>query len=1040
MTTPQDRSRDVLSATKRFLGVDAGADDRVLLALPAGDLKSGQIEAALEKRLDEIARHPLSGSAEAKRLAQQLESAADRLQAEIALVAKGPLHPAAARRAAKKLQAAGIGASIAGGTPSAPMPVQRPVQKPGVLAPDAAKRPGVGLSADDLTDFDRLALALLVVSGGWNAKSAKRLATVAGEYGVSVEDLDRVVQGLTTFLSEGEGLRGAMGEVGSQARSAWMQTPAQTSRTDAAEGAVERVLSRLNDVIRDEVTSGSQASQIRLAVIFGGMALSWIGVLAWLFFTPEKAPDSAGTSATNNATTASASNRSSSPSVDTSGLDVTTGANGESIAPVAALAAPAKYPRAPGFVPSKPPKSVIEAASSGAQWIGDLEDVSRQIRVAKGKLNEAPATRIASALSLAADAWPSATGYRADVVRAAAQCARETRGTDSLRRLMQLVPGSIADANRAGLAPWQRIWRTSFGAGVLGAIALDAAQPPEVAAAAREEMRVRAIAIPRGDVTDAFGASATGELGKGARELAEGMALGTITELEDASRWAQAVEVAAQSPVLRAKAAREAIDAALRSPGALDKPGPLVDFLAYAIHMLDYTGRGSDAPFVRDALASWIVDEGIPPTRVWVFTSLLDADLAIAWYGPDLVLATNADKAARGALADRVLAAFPKVGTTAIGQAILVEGSQLDGWRKNVALLDGLTKADVADRLRNAAVALGSARVARAFELGDGKLAKSADEQMVALMAREAKEWNASPTGERAGLPASGVRDGDFADAWRGAGRGVEQRIDLARTLAARPSAGDLGPIDAQVVAFEALRSNQPDVREAIATALVDRYANGPEALRAVLDVLADGANSQSGAQLVSSLVGTTVAGADWLAEARALLIEKIRLLEDDRDHAVDAASGEIATMASALAASYAKQGPLTVGGQRADRALASLADALRDEAATKFLAAPFPAPIDEIERLRAARRGIARSVTQRMAAETPAILDYTAMLVAARQPALQSKLTTILDNARRARATAGGASEQVESDLRAMLAVLGEVLAPEATKRDEEA
>jgi hypothetical protein len=95
---------------------------------------------------------------------------------------------------------------------------------------------------------------------------------------------------------------------------------------------------------------------------------------------------------------------------------------------------------------------------------------------------------------------------------------------------------------------------------------------------------------------------------------------------------------------------------------------------------------------------------------------------------------------------------------------------------------------------------------------------------------------------------------------------------------------------------------------------------------------------------------------------------------------------------------------------------------------------------MDEIERLRAARRGIARSVTQRMAAETPAILDYTAMLVAARQPALQSKITTILESARRARATAGGASEQVESDLRAMLAVLGEVLAPEATKRDEEA
>jgi len=92
---------------RRFLGLEVSKpDDRTLLGLPPeGPLKSGQIEGALEVRADTIARHPLSTSAEARRLLAQLELAADRLQAEIALAGKGPLHPTAARRAAARMRA-----------------------------------------------------------------------------------------------------------------------------------------------------------------------------------------------------------------------------------------------------------------------------------------------------------------------------------------------------------------------------------------------------------------------------------------------------------------------------------------------------------------------------------------------------------------------------------------------------------------------------------------------------------------------------------------------------------------------------------------------------------------------------------------------------------------------------------------------------------------------------------------------------------------------------------------------------------------------
>jgi len=1022
-------SRD-MSPARRFLGLDERPSSRVLLGLPevtssdaASTLKSGQIEAALERRADEIARHPLSNAPEARRLLAQLELAADQLQAEIALLGKGPLHPTAARRAARRLQenAARVDA------------------KPAVVAPSAIRRTGSGLTADDLTDFDRLALALLVVSGGWNAKSAKRLATVAGDHGVSVDDLDRVVKGLTQFLSEGEGLRGTMGDVGSQARSAWLTSPATTTRTDAAEGAVERVLGRINDVIRDEISSGSTGSQARLAIIFGGVALAWIAALAWLFFAPGPSVgplDGSETSTNGSSSTSSAS------SVLASGEGAATrggavGANGQAIAPVDALATPAKFPRAPGFVPKAIPLSIIEVASSGAVWIGDVEQATRFIRGEKGKIDDPTIAIITDALSSASEAWPAAGAYRAELVRVIGSLARETRGAESLRRLMQAIPGTVADVNRAGLAPWQRMWRGSFGAGVLASIALDTAQTPEVAAAAREEMRTRSIAIPRGQVADAFGTGAVSFLAVSAKSLCDDMAIGMITGLEDASRWVQAVDAAATSPVLRARAANAAIDSALRCPGALDQPGPLVDFLAYSIHMLDYSGRGADAELVRNALSSWIIEVGIPPSRIWVLTSLLDADLGIAWYGPDLVLATNADTAARAQLAERVIAAFPKVGVTSVGEAVLVEKKALESWQKNVALLKALTGTDEAERLRNAAAALAAARVARGFELGDAKVAKAAMEDMVKLMQREATEWNASPTGERVGLPAAGVGDGEFAAQWLAVGRDVQRRIDLIRSLSARPGSGDLGPIDARVLATEALRGNQVEVRQAATALIIDRYANGREMLRALVDGLETGVSASAGAEFLSGLLSVTIGGSDWQAEARTRLIERIFVIEDSRDHAVDAAVAEMTAMASALMSRYGRaDGAAVTTGGRADRVLAALADVMRDDAAAKFLAMPFPSSIEEIERLRGARRSFAQSITQRMAAETPAVVDYAAMTIAARQPALQSKISEILAAARRTRSTAQSASAQVADDLFALIEILAQGLAPEASER----
>ena len=997
------------------LDLESMPDDRALLGLPAsGALTSGQIEAALAARMRDIRAHPLGSGHKAQRVALLIEDAADRLQAELALAGRGPLHPAAAARAARRLAA------------------ERDRDRPRgvVVSPTEGARRTQGVSAEDLTEFDRLALAVLVVSRGWNATSAKRLASVAADFGVEVDELERVVTGLTRFLAEGGSLHGRLGEVGADARASMLSAATRT-RTDRIEGAVERAFSRIDEALREQMHDDSRGSQAKLAVVFGLFALSWIGLLAYVFFAPSDSGEVADELA-GSAVPALAAEAPAAP------VAAPVNANGEAIAPPPLLAAPAKFPRPPGFTPTETPKAILESASGGAAWIGDLEGVARALATNRGRLEGRNLQIVTDALSAAADAWPAAPVVRGELLRVFGEVSRTAKGSESLRNAMQAVPGSDADlAPRTG-AEWTRFWRRSFGAGVLASIALDSSQPFETLEAAREEMRRRQIAIPRGEVADPFAVAATAELSASAARLAERLALGT-SELEDASRWAEALGAAATTPALRRQAIVSAIDAALRAPGALDKPGALVDFLGFALHELDFSGRGEDSEAVRNTLAAWLVDRAIPSTRLWVLTSLLDADLGIAWYGPDLVLATDAAQGERERLSERMLAAFPKVERTAVGESIAVDREALAEWTRQVAALESALDVAEYQRLRNAAVALRLARAARAFETADLAESARASKSAESLAAREAGEWMASPTGDRFGSETSGVGDGEFADAYAALGRDTARRVDLLRSLGARPASGDLGPVDARVVVGEALRGSPQDVRAAAATVLVDRYARGREVLRATLDLLADGTSSSDAPDFVSRLVGAQVAGADWQSEARDRILETMLALQDHELHAVDLASLELAAAAVDLATGFDRTGAATAAANasRADRALAALADAMRADAASRFLAAPFPEPVDEIERLRLARRSVAQGATQRMAAETPAIVSYGAMLVAARQPALESRLVEILARGRKARASAASATAQVESDLETLLEVLATGFVAKATERD---
>ncbi|MHC4909394.1 MAG: hypothetical protein ACYTF9_06715, partial [Planctomycetota bacterium] len=72
-----------------------------------------------------------------------------------------------------------------------------------VVASERPRSHGNGHPSMHLTPFDQQVLTVLVASGGWNAESRGRVVALAGQYGVSVQGLLKVIQGLSEHARQG---------------------------------------------------------------------------------------------------------------------------------------------------------------------------------------------------------------------------------------------------------------------------------------------------------------------------------------------------------------------------------------------------------------------------------------------------------------------------------------------------------------------------------------------------------------------------------------------------------------------------------------------------------------------------------------------------------------------------------------------------------------------------------------------------------------------------------------------------------------------
>ena len=154
---------------ERFLGVPENATPQMLLGLRTPDYDLQTIDETLRRRLAVIFRHPDGRSDDAEIVRTALREAAEHLKRELRQI----------RLAAHAEQTA----------------IQPEWMAKAVRSKSRPRLPGP--TPFKLTAFDRLVLSVLVACGGWNARSRAQLVALAQKYGVSVQGLLRVMQGLS---------------------------------------------------------------------------------------------------------------------------------------------------------------------------------------------------------------------------------------------------------------------------------------------------------------------------------------------------------------------------------------------------------------------------------------------------------------------------------------------------------------------------------------------------------------------------------------------------------------------------------------------------------------------------------------------------------------------------------------------------------------------------------------------------------------------------------------------------------------------------
>jgi hypothetical protein len=848
-------------------------------------------------------------------------------------------------------------------------------------APPAVRSaPGVAL-----TEFDREVLATLVTMGGWNHRSRTRLLAIAARHGVGGKGLQKVLLGLAGALKSGA-IR-AQDRPQSAIASSGVWTRAQPSRLTVAFEQLDEVLSR-------EVRGDTPGSLLRLLLVFVGVAVlaAYFLVVALSPSPPPPTPQP--------------------PPPSPEEIARTVEPPTAPVVPVerAGFVTPMRWPSPPFLKGAEPTDESRAAVRDVANAASELATLARKMQLEANRPSDQTFQRWDSIQESYAKCWPLLDPVtRVAGVEASVAVLRPIQSDDVAARFLAAwrVDAVMLDQ------PFG-VWGGAWAAGMLAEVAARPSSPDSVAAQAidRLESMVPRRALLKGRGTSVFEGAAGAWLDRAASFLAvpstDATAFANRWE-----RWFDAQAAVRKGPALEA-AYIDAMGAVLGGSLAIAEAGSGSDLLGRLLGGVDWTERSADQRRARDAMTIWFTDRNLAASRLWVLTSMLDLSYEAAWFVPEFVSDPNADAETRSKQLERIMAAWPMPkGVSAVGGGVIVDRKSLERWRATLKRVDEAPGSAPVDRLRLALLYGRLNMAAQAFATGETDVADAelADIESELTTPRERRGVGSLTPGKTSGI------DGEFAAEYEAAGRNETKRIEALRALRSRPTAGDLGPRDAQLFVEEALRSSSTDVRSLAQDILADRFASGPTVLLEVLDQLATGSLPDSVVTMIEEVTSEKfddARGDERVRRVRLALIRRLLEFETSDARAIDSLSRD-------LAASFVERGRLfRIGFEEpppelsAEAAASRLADQWRVKAGSIFLADPFPATLDELDRRRTVRRRLVEGAVQACAAELGSLIELVAAVAVADRPSMRAQAATVLQDCFDRRAKASSAIDQI--------------------------
>jgi hypothetical protein len=988
-----------LRPIQRFLGLDDKADPRRLLGLPPAPkaVSAAEIKAALEARLALVEEHPDGAGADAQFVCTALRSAAARLAKRA-----GPSRPAGAVPVAP----------IRPGSPEALARPRRPRPDDGNGAPllQPARQPPPALT---LTAFDRQVLGVLIGSRGWNAASRSRLVALASLYGVSVQGLLKVVTGLSEYAKHGGPGLGVQA-ITSGGQRLVASAPVTATVSPAVASAIVRRLG-------EQIGGDRPWVRTRLSIIFGALTIA-LGVTAmWLILSGD--PETTPTAAT--------------PSAAPVPLAPTTPqtAAPDPIGPDPVLA---RFRPMPTFLGNGMPEAGADAADRCRQLPAELELIVRKLRVSTDaalpvlKGWEESVSTMSTGWVLSDD---STRGEVRGLLLDALYLAADTPD-DSDRLLLAFTPPI------APLAEPVDIWRGAWLAGMLGMIAGNGDLPPVVTDQARRQLD-SALRLEEGGAPTDFTGAAAAWLDSLVPWLVQ------IIEFDDSAYdlwelWLSAERVLGPRQRVQ-QVLMLALGSLMRTGTDLSRPGPTINVIGRIVQLSAFT----DSPVVRREVLALFDDQAVTATDLWVLTSLMASHDRVPWFHEQLVSPPDAGPVMRRRVRDRISArweqvAAPTAPRLARGHGVAVDAAVLARWQwlrrqAQRSTMDLMEQLIVAARLNTAAALLASNQVADAEDLLqdieiDAGLSTTSPPAPApgGTVTRpgmspgrgpgpggRSRQPSGSPAPSRpARQPGQPIGpDGQWSAQYEQARRNIDEKLKWLQALG-RTAGTDLGPIDAAVLAREAFRGSPQDVRATAQWVILDSFADGPNLVLAVLDMLPDAQRSDDDADFIMQLTDQLLPpprSEAWPLEARLALVR----------HALSLRGGaavELDEQASLVAETYLERARLV---HRGDEGLLTLAlstprdaatvlrDRWRRRAASMMAAAPVPDDLEGLDRRHASRLRLARGPIQQFVARQVSIVDLLAFVTAAEQPVLRAQVLEVLREARSDRLQAHGVLAQ---------------------------